>query len=177
MSDDPVIIDVQIDPDVGYLNNEGANTDRTDWADEFLACYQACGSMRIACDTLGISHKTIWYRRKHDLIFDTRYNECLDIIRDKLYQENIDRALNGQERTYVNKDGDPVTVVEKDNRHLQWVSERLDPDNWAVDRKALETGDLTVVVMIGERTPNAITVQPVPELVEGEAEEVDATDT
>lgn len=177
MPDDPGTFDIQIDPDVGYLTSAGAHTDRQDWADDFLDTYAACGSMRIACDTLGISHKTVWYRRKNDLIFADKYAKALDQIRDLLYQANIDRALNGQQRTYINKDGDPITVTEHDNRQLQYVSERLDPDTWAPDRKALDTGDITVVVMIGDKTPNAITTdQPKLELVEGEAEEIEEPD-
>ena len=106
-----------------------------DWRIRFIRSYtgsgdRSLGNLTKAAKAAGVSRKFISNRLLDDTIFQTLYQaaeaELKDAVRSELYR----RATQGTERP-IYQAGELVgTVTEYDNRLLQWLAERLMPDEF-----------------------------------------------
>lgn len=114
-----------------------------DWAHTFLEAYTgptAYGTLTNACLIAGISRKKLATRLTNDTIFKTLYDEANEQIRDLVRHEILRRALEPTERPIYQRGEMVGTIQEYDNRHLEWLAERLMPEEFHIATKIELTG-------------------------------------
>jgi len=96
---------------------------------EFLEFYGKYGTMALACQEVGIREERIADWRSRDPVFDRKVAQAEKLVGDRLVKEVIHRAVEGEEKTIYNKNGDVVdTVYEKSDSLLMFATKRHRPE-------------------------------------------------
>lgn len=106
---------------------------QNDWARTFLQAYadpESLGTISKAAKKAGVTRQTVHNRLKDDLIFKTLYEQAQEELKDIIRKEVMRRAIEPYERPIFQRGELIGHVKEYDNRHLQWVAERLMRDEF-----------------------------------------------
>lgn len=102
-----------------------------DWARKYVDAWpKNYFSPQRTCSAIGINHRTFNGRLKSDPIFLQLYEELRETARETVRTELMRRALEPSERPVYHKGELVNTILEYDNRHLEWLAERLMPDEY-----------------------------------------------
>lgn len=105
--------------------------DPNDWAAKFLAAwpenYFAVGP---TCQAAGVHPRTFHARLKHDSTFAALYDDLVDQAKDAIRSELHRRAIDGIERPVYQGGRVVGSITEYDNKHLEWLAERLMPEEY-----------------------------------------------
>lgn len=102
-----------------------------DWARTWLPAYiEHIGSINKASTAAHIAHKTARARLQEDPVFRTLKTQCDNALLEALETEAYLRARDGTERPIYQQGRLVGKVREIDNRHLEWLLERLAPEKY-----------------------------------------------
>lgn len=114
----------------------------------FLTKY---GTVAPAAEYAGVTLEMVERRAAESAVFRLQLELCREKLRDTIRHEVIRRALE-PERTPVFSKGRVIGYVEKwDNRHLEWVAERLLPEEFHLPSRveAGSGGELELKLELG----------------------------
>lgn len=109
-----------------------------DWAHAFLDAYsgpKGYGTLSKSARAAQISVDTVARRRQNDTVFDELMTQAEDQIRDLVRHEVFRRALEPGERPVFQRGEMVTTILEYDNRHLEWLAERFLPEEFHLATK------------------------------------------
>lgn len=110
---------------------DGILNDPNDWAARFLEAWpKNYFSVGRTCDAIGIARRSFKHRRTNDPAFDALVEEAMEQFRETVRAELTRRALEPSERPVYHKGELVDTILEYDNRHLEWLAERLMPEEF-----------------------------------------------
>lgn len=110
---------------------EGILNDPNDWALRFLQEWPKNHfSIGRTADAIGIARRSFKHRRDNDPAFAALVDEAMEQFRETIEGELVRRALEPSERPVYHKGELVDTILEYDNRHLEWLAERLMPDKY-----------------------------------------------
>lgn len=107
--------------------------DPDDWAARFLAAYpQNFGVIGKSCIAAGIGRKVFYNRLEREPAFRAIFEQAVKEFDELLEYVAWDRAVNGTERPVYQGGHEVGRVREVDNRHLQWMLERRNPEKFHI---------------------------------------------
>lgn len=105
--------------------------DPDDWARKFFDAWpKNYFSIGRTCDAIGIARRSPKNRCSKDPVFAALYDEMMEQARDTIRYELNRRAIEPSERPIYQGGILVDTVLEYDNRHLEWLAERLMPEEY-----------------------------------------------
>lgn len=117
-----------IDPDAA-IQHILDNPD--DWARAFLQAYdEHYAALTPAAEAAGVHPETVKARIARDTVFATLFDAAKDRWKDAVRAELNRRAITPSERPVYHKGELVDTILEYDNRHLEWLAERLMPEEF-----------------------------------------------
>ncbi len=113
------------------------------------------GIVSKALKRAGVKKERFYLRLKQDRIFAALWEETQEHFKDTLRQEAIRRAIEPNIRPVYQGGIEVGTIAEWDNRHLEWVLERVLPEEFHLPtRVELTAGkDSDFVFRMGEAEP------------------------
>lgn len=100
------------------------------------------GTVGAAAETAGVSKQIVEDRIKESEVFAARMEEIKEYLKDMVRQEVFRRAVEPAEIPIYNRGILVGKRLEWDNRHLQWVAERLLPNEFHLpSRVEFQEGD------------------------------------
>ncbi len=156
-----------------------------DWAHRFFEAYlghtddpHTVGTITRSARHAGVHPNTVKRRLNDDLLFATLIDQANQELLEALEAEAYRRAKDGTTRP-IYQAGEKVGEVQDiDNRHLEWLLERLNPEKWHLPTRIeltnpAGTQDGTAFTFhMGEHTLNA---QEAPALEQPDEPENDPT--
>lgn len=101
------------------------------WERYFLnAFFVKYGTISMAAQEAGVSEQAVTDRVKASPEFKKALAFCEERLRDTIRHEVIRRAIEPTEKPIYNRGKLIGVVYEYDNRHLQWVAERMLPNEF-----------------------------------------------
>lgn len=105
--------------------------DPNDWVKNYVDAWpQNYYSTARTLKAIGLNARRFDARRKHDPVFATLLEQLHEDARDTIRTELVRRALEPSERPVYHKGELVDTILEYDNRHLEWLAERLMPEEY-----------------------------------------------
>lgn len=102
-----------------------------DWAHKFAEAWpRNYFSLGTTCRAIGINIRRFQTRLRDDPIFAALHEDLANHARDTVRAELTRRALEPSERPVYHKGELVDTILEYDNRHLEWLAERLMPEEF-----------------------------------------------
>ena len=106
-----------------------ADDPRKRWLDSYTSL-DGLGNLTKAAAAYGISRKGVQGILDQDPLFRAIKAAADDEIRDAVRSEVLRRAIEGHERPIYQRGEIVGHVTEYDTRHLEWLAERLLPDEY-----------------------------------------------
>lgn len=97
------------------------------WLNSLMMNY---GAFTTACEETGVSEETIRDRLEASPDFQFSYNWVLSRLKDMVRKEVFRRAVEPTERPVYNRGILVGKILDWDTKHLEWVAERLIPEEF-----------------------------------------------
>lgn len=107
----------------------------------FNAFLMKYGTITGAAEATGITKKMVEERMREEPIFVERLHECEEYLKDMVRQEIFRRAIEPVEVPIYQRGILVGKKLEWDNRHLEWVAERLLPNEFHLPSRVEFQGD------------------------------------
>lgn len=112
------------------------------WERLFLEAYLGeYGTITKAARAAGVSPKTVQARAKASPAFRARLDAARDVLKDTVRYEILRRALEPSERPVFQRGVLVGVIQEWDNKHLQWVAERMIPEEFHIPTRIEVAGE------------------------------------
>lgn len=144
------------------------------WEKDFLEAFlskEAYGVVSKAAKIAGITGTDVNMRAKRSESFKLQLEAAREVIKGTVDYEVIRRAIEPYERPIYQRGMLVGYVKEWDNKHLQWVAERLSPEKYHLPTRIEFAGDsdgaINFKLSLGTRSPELeASLEVVPELEE-----------
>lgn len=114
------------------------------WEKKFLEVFvssTAYGTVSKAAEAAGVSSRVVEHRAKTSPMFKMQLDAARELIRGMTRYEIIRRALEPSQRPVFHRGEIVGYIQEWDNKHLQWVAERMMPEEFHLPTRIEFAGD------------------------------------
>lgn len=113
------------------------------WERKFLQSFlmETYGTVAKAAKEAGIEAEVVRRRERESPRFRQNLAQCREILRDTVRYEIIRRALEPSVRPVFHQGKQVGEIQEWDTKHLEWVAERLLPEEFHLPTRIESQGD------------------------------------
>lgn len=134
---------------------KGGQPADTSWHQKWLECFALTGNVTAACVAVGIPRRSAYEHRDQFPEFKAAWEEAKDTAADALEAEARRRAVEGEEQTWTDKDGNEHTSVRRSDALLIFLLKGNKPDKFRERQDIRHEGAVPVkhIVLEDEAKP------------------------